>query len=177
MIGVFIIPTGIGCEIGGHAGDSTPAARLIAECCDSLIVHPNVVNASDINEMTENMLYVEGSMLDRFLKGSINLKPVKSNRILVVANGPIKNETINAVSAARVTLGIDVNILELKTPLKMKATIRDGIAAGLIEGVDELIDQLQEYNFDALAIHTPIEAEKSVVLNYFKNGVQILGVA
>lgn len=59
MIGVFIVPTGIGCEIGGHAGDATPAARLTAACCDKLIVHPNVVNASDINEMTENMIYVE----------------------------------------------------------------------------------------------------------------------
>lgn len=64
MIGVFIVPTGIGCSIGGHAGDATPAAKLIASCCDTLLVHPNVVNASDINEMTNNMWYVEGSVED-----------------------------------------------------------------------------------------------------------------
>ena len=52
---VFIIPTGIGCEIGGHAGDASTSAKLLASACDKLIIHPNVVNASDINEMGENM--------------------------------------------------------------------------------------------------------------------------
>ncbi len=73
---VMIIPTGIGCEIGGHAGDATPAARLLGSVCDKLILHPNIVNASDINEMPENALYVEGSILDRFLEGRIELKEV-----------------------------------------------------------------------------------------------------
>ena len=81
MIGVLIIPTGIGAEIGGHAGDGNPVAKLIASCCDKLITHPNVVNASDINEMTENTLYVEGSILDRFLEGTIELTETKNNKI------------------------------------------------------------------------------------------------
>ena len=46
---VLIVPTGIGCEIGGHAGDANPVARLFGPCCDNLILHPNVVNASDVN--------------------------------------------------------------------------------------------------------------------------------
>lgn len=58
---VFIVPTGIGAEIGGHAGDATPAVRMLAGICDYLITHPNAVNASDVNEMTENTVYVEGS--------------------------------------------------------------------------------------------------------------------
>ena len=53
---VFLVPTGIGAEIGGHAGDATPAARVLAEACEKLITHPNVVNASDLNEMPENAL-------------------------------------------------------------------------------------------------------------------------
>ncbi|MCZ6701780.1 MAG: DUF3326 domain-containing protein, partial [Ignavibacteria bacterium] len=60
---VLLIPTGIGAEIGGHCGDGNAVARLIASACDNLITHPNVVNASDINEMTENTLYVEGSII------------------------------------------------------------------------------------------------------------------
>ena len=48
---VLIIPTGIGAEIGGHAGDATAVSRMIAEIVDTLVLHPNVVNASDINEM------------------------------------------------------------------------------------------------------------------------------
>ena len=51
---VLIVPTGIGAEIGGHDGDAAPVARLLAESCDILITHPNVVNASDINEIPEN---------------------------------------------------------------------------------------------------------------------------
>lgn len=170
MNGVFIIPTGISCEIGGHSGDSTPAAKLIASCCDTLIVHPNVVNASDICEMSENMLYVEGSILDRFLQGDLSLKPVKQNKILVVANKPIKQETINAVNAARVTLGIDVKILGLETPLIMHGNIEGGLAGGSVSGAKELVSQISCYNFDALAIHTPIEVDREVSLNYFKNG-------
>ncbi len=70
----LIVPTGIGCEIGGHAGDANPVAKLIGKCCDKLITHPNVVNASDINEMPENTLYVEGSILNRFLRGELYLQ-------------------------------------------------------------------------------------------------------
>ena len=53
---VMLVPTGIGCEIGGHAGDAGPAARLLASVCDRLLLHPNVVNGSDMNEMPENAL-------------------------------------------------------------------------------------------------------------------------
>jgi len=64
---IFLVPTGIGAAIGGHAGDATPAARVLAEACDRLITHPNVVNASDLNEMPENALYVEGSTITRLM--------------------------------------------------------------------------------------------------------------
>ena len=50
----LVIPTGIGAELGGHAGDAGPAARLLAEVSDTLLLHPNVVNASDLNEMPPN---------------------------------------------------------------------------------------------------------------------------
>lgn len=170
MIGVLIIPTGVGAALGGHAGDANPLVKLIASCCDKLIVHPNVVNASDINEMTDNTLYVEGSILDIFLEGKISLKEIKQNKILIVANPPLTNTTINAVSTGRVTFGIKAEILELTSPLIMKGKIQNGIATGDVNGIDELILQLKEYNFDALAIHTPIEVSRNVSLNYFRNG-------
>ena len=68
---VCIIPTGIGCQIGGHAGDAGSLVRALGEMCDTLVVNPNVVNASDINEMPDNALYVEGSIITRFLMGEI----------------------------------------------------------------------------------------------------------
>lgn len=55
----LIIPTGIGATVGGHAGDAGPVARLLAGVADTLVTHPNVVSASDINEFPKNGLYVE----------------------------------------------------------------------------------------------------------------------
>lgn len=171
MIGVMIVPTGIGAEIGGHAGDATPAARLLAAVSDKLILHPNVVNASDINEMPHNALYVDGYLLDCFLTGTIALQEVRQNKILLAVNAPVRPETVNAVSAARVTLGADVSILELKDPLCMTAYKGpDGEATGRVTGWWHLVEQVQGHDFDALAIATPIGCDPVVALDYFENG-------
>lgn len=167
---VLLIPTGIGCEIGGHAGDANPVAKLIGACCDKLIIHPNVVNASDVNEMPDNALYVEGSILDRFLSGEIKLREVHQNKILVAVNSPVTADSINAINAGRATIGIDADIIELKTPLQMIATMENGCATGIVNGWQELIKQVAIYDFDALAIHTPITVDRQVALNYFQHG-------
>lgn len=165
----FIIPTGLGCAIGGDAGDATPAAKLMAQTCDKLILHPNVVNASDINEMPSNALYVEGSILDRFLEGTIELEEVPSNKVLVAISPPIKPETVNAVNAARVTIGLDAEILELRTPLVMRGWIENGIAVGSAEGVEELICQVSDMQYDALAVTSPIDVPEGMALAYFRD--------
>ena len=173
---VFIVPTGIGAEIGGHSGDATPAAKLIASICDKLIIHPNVVNASDINEMTENMLYVEGYVLDKFLEGAHNLKETKGNSILVAVN-KITPEIINAVSAARATIGAHIRIICLNKPIKMVATVSAGIAVGKLENVDEAINQMMGLNVDAVVVHTPIQTDDDEVLEYLNanGGVNVWG--
>ncbi len=163
---VFIVPTGLGAEIGGHSGDATPAAKMIASLCDKLIVHPNVVNASDINEMTENMLYVEGSILDRFLEGQIGLEEVYSNKILLAVNSPVKTEIINSVSGARATIGANIEIVVLGLPIIMEATVKDKVASGNIYNVDEAIKQVSQHNFDVLVINTPIESNEEKVKEY-----------
>ena len=101
---VLVVPTGIGCEIGGHAGDANPVAKLMGVCCDNLILHPNVVNSSDVNEMPENSWYVEGSCLDRFLMGELCLDRPRLNKILIAVN-KADWQSINAVSGARATIG------------------------------------------------------------------------
>lgn len=169
MKGVFIIPTGIDCEIGGDNGDANPSAKLIASVCDELIVHPNVVNASDINEMTDNMLYVEGSLLDLFLEGKRCLERSRGNKILVVTNPPLRNEVVNAVSAGRVTIGADIEILVLKKPIRMEGKIVDKAATGDIDYGSFFVD-IEDYKFDALAIHTEIFVKKDVILNYLSKG-------
>ena len=167
---VLIVPTGIGCEIGGHAGDANPVAKLIGRCCDKLITHPNVVNASDINEMPENTLYVEGSMLDRFLRGEIYLREVFYNKILLVVNKPLEVETVNAMNAARVTIGANIELLELDTEFKMVGYYKDGKADGDVTGWAELCKQVEGYNFDALAIQTHINVELEAAENYLRVG-------
>lgn len=175
MVIVLIVPTGLDAPIGGDAGDANPVAKMLAGCCDTLITHPNVVNASDINEMTENTLYVDGYMLDEFLLGRTHLDPVRTyNKILVVYNPPKslaeKVETINAVNAARVTIGTDIEILELNESLLMFSVIKGRVAGGFAKGVESLVKQVKGRDFDALAIHTSITVNRDVALNYYKNG-------
>ncbi len=167
---VLIVPTGIGAEIGGHAGDANPVCKLLASLSDKLITHPNVVNASDLNEMPDNVLYVEGSILDRFLRGEIRLKQPLQNKILLVVNSPVRNDTINAVSAARVTVGADVSILELDKPLRLVASYENGTATGKVIGWKNLVDQVEDFDYDALAIHTPIEVSRDVAMAYYRGG-------
>jgi hypothetical protein len=165
----MIIPTGIGCEIGGHCGDANAPARLLARCCETLILHPNVVNASDLNEMPENCLYVEGSILDRFLKGELFLRRVRSNKVLVAVN-KADYQSINAVSAARATLGLDAEIVELRVPLVLIARMKDGLATGEVRGWQELVEQVREHEFDALALATPITIDAETLKDYFRHG-------
>ena len=167
---VMIIPTGIGCEIGGHAGDANPVAKLIGKCCDKLILHPNVVNASDINEMPENALYVEGSILDRFLRGEIYLKEVFYNKILLVVNKPFDASNHNAMNAARMTIGSNIKIVELKIPLIMNGFYEaSGKAYGKVDGYLELCEQVNEYDFDALAIQSFISVDEKIKEIYYND--------
>jgi len=167
---VMIVPTGLGCSIGGHAGDAAPAARLLASACDKLIIHPNVVNASDINEMPANSLYVEGGMLDRFLEGEIELQPVRSNRVLVAANAPIDVNIINAVNGAHAAAGISLEIVELSPPLIMRGSLEDGRAVGEVDGWESVVQQVQPFEFDALAVTTPVQVDEQTALEYLRCG-------
>jgi len=51
---IFIVPTGIGCEVGGFAGDALPTAKLLASASGCLITHPNVMNGGTLSEKNKN---------------------------------------------------------------------------------------------------------------------------
>ena len=171
MLVTMIVPTGIGAEIGGHSGDATSAAHLLAAACDQLILHPNVVNASDFTEQPANSLYVEGSMLNAFLRGNTRLQPVRKNRILVVCN-EAGRDTVNAVNALRSLLGITAEIVVLHKPLTMTGRVDEArrIATGAISGIEPLVDQIGYYQFDALAVHTPVHVDTAVAESYVNHG-------
>ncbi len=172
---VFLVPTGIGSEIGGHAGDATPAARVLAAACDRLITHPNVVNASDLNEMPDNALYVEGSAITRLMMGTAGLQRVRANRVLVIIDEHeiemFANDNINAVSAARATYGLDVpKLVKLDPPLRMTGVFTDsGRAVGEVEGLERIRAVLDENlgGFDAVAIASVIQVDDDYHEEYF----------
>ena len=172
---VHLVPTGIGAEIGGHVGDAGPAARLLAATCDRLITHPNVVNAADLNELPENGIYVEGSVICRLLMGTIGIQPVRSNRLLVVIGEhkaeKITQYSINATNAARAACGYDcTELLRLDPPFHMKASFTStGRAAGRVEHLERLFDQLtsRRGQFDAVVLNTVIDYPEDDIVAYY----------
>ena len=179
---VLVVPTGIGAEIGGHSGDATPVARLLAKVSDTLITHPNVVNASDLNELPENGLYVEGSILCRLLMGTLGLRRTRSNRVLVVLDASHDKRwvdaAVNAVNAARATYGLDTaGIVLLDPPLRLVSRYTaSGRATGEAEGVEGLLNVLDSWRgrFDAAAIASVIEVPLAYHMEYFSSGGEMV---
>jgi hypothetical protein len=173
---ILLIPTGIGAEIGGHCGDGNAVARLIAGTCDTLITHPNVVNASDINEMTENTLYVEGSIITRLLMGRIGLQRVRSNRLLMLMDKHkesfFNDEIINAISSARVTLGLDCDVFEMENIIESESRYSvSGRAIGEIKALEKLFDVIKKYkdDYDAIGLSTFIMVPDHFHEKYFSS--------
>ena len=175
---VLVIPTGIGAEIGGHAGDAGPVARMLGEVCDTVVLHPNVVNASDINEMPHNALYVEGSVLTRLLMGTVALQPVRANRILVVMDAHedemFVNAGMNAVNAARAAWGLSCSgILLLESGVRMQAGFSEsGRSTGVIRNMEGLCQSLEQFSgqYDAVAVSSIIDVPHEYHQGYFDAG-------
>jgi len=173
---VLVVPTGIDADIGGHAGDAGPVARLIAAASDQLITHPNVVNGADINEMPENTLYVEGSVLTRLMMGTAGLAPVRANRLLPLiqehSEAFIWHMLVNAVSAAYGSGGFHcLRAVPIPIDLVMTPFISptSGRATGRIEGFDRLCELIENRmgTFDAVAISSVVDVPEDVKRAYF----------
>lgn len=171
---VFLIPTGIGAEIGGHCGDGNSIARLLATASDVLITHPNVVNAADINEMTDNTEYVEGSILSKFLLGKVGLQKVRSNRVLMLMDKHqesfFNEKIINAVSSARITLGMDCDVYEMEDLINSTSQCsKSGRATGEVRGLEKLFVVIERFknDYDAIALSTFIKVPDDFEKKYF----------
>ena len=158
---ILIVPTGIGCEIGGFAGDALPTAKLLASASGCLITHPNVMNGGTLSEKDQNIFYVEGYSLDRLAKGEIALRNVKEQKIGIIFDSGIENELLvrhlQVADACVSTLGINVNSYVMtKKPLRIVIDSDSSIiSGGIVENPDTLIDAgkcLIEQGITAIAI-------------------------
>ncbi|MBF2022375.1 MAG: DUF3326 domain-containing protein [Hydrococcus sp. C42_A2020_068] len=159
---VLIVPTGIGASIGGYAGDALPVARAIAQTCDRLITHPNVLNGAQLYWSLPNTLYVEGYGLDKFACLEWGLQPVRQNRIGLILDRAIESELrrrhLQVADAARATLGLDLTDyvitdapleVELRTAASEASWGTIGNPGSLLRAAQTLIHQARA---DAIAI-------------------------
>ena len=109
---LLVIPTGVGCALGGYAGDGLPAARLLAAASGCLITHPNVMNGAALYWSDRRIQYVEGWALDRFAAGELALAPVAGRRVGLLLDAGIEPELrqrqIQAAEACRASLGLAI---------------------------------------------------------------------
>lgn len=182
FVTVLIVPTGIGAAIGGHSGDATPAARLLATLSDTLITHPNVVNGADLNEMPENALYVEGSIVTRLLMGTAGLQPVRSNRILLLVDDHedalFVNAAINAANMARTAAGInvaEVQVIERRVRMSARYSA-SGRAVGEIAGLSYLRQVMDacRTRCDAIAMTSVMDVSREMNDRYFESDGSVI---
>ncbi|QLE58230.1 DUF3326 domain-containing protein [Nostoc sp. TCL26-01] len=142
---ILIIPTGVGAAIGGYAGDALPIARLIAQVCDRLITHPNVLNGASLYWNIPNAFYVEGYGLDKFATGCWGLRSVRNNKVGLLLDQGIEPDLrlrhLQAADAARATLGLTLtDYVITDAPLNVELrTAPSGVSWGTIGNPDSLL--------------------------------------
>lgn len=122
---LLVVPTGVGCALGGYAGDALPAARLLAAASGCLITHPNVMNGAALYWRDPRIHYVEGAALDRFALGELALRPVRTQRLGVLLDAGIEEPLLQrhrqVVEACRATLGLTIGpVLGSDGPLQVQ---------------------------------------------------------
>ena len=145
------VPTGIGADIGGYAGDFGYIAREYSKYFH-LIINPNAVNGGILSAVNYDMSYLEGYLFDEFLKGNIGIIPKKqyeTNKIGVILDCAIPeniiNVHINTINALKMVQGIDTGANETtEHQVGIKMTVQNGISTGNIACPNELIKSAEK---------------------------------
>lgn len=141
------IPTGVGAQIGGFAGDGGKIAKMFSKHFN-VLVHPNVVNGGILSGMNPNILYAEGFAYDEFFKGNISLIPLgefEENKIGVIFDKSIPDEILNVhlntISAAKEVMGLDIPYYEItKEEAGVEFFIKNEISTGILRNEKTLLD-------------------------------------
>ncbi len=143
---ILSIPTGIGAQIGGYAGDFGYIAKKFSRYFYT-IVNPNAVNGGILSAINYDMGYLEGNLLDRFILGEFGINPKKNhetNKIGVIFDCSIKKEILNihlnTLSALRMVKGIEICAVEYtKNPVGVELDNKKGISLGNLSNPKELL--------------------------------------
>nr|YP_002048868.1 hypothetical protein PCC_0208 [Paulinella chromatophora]ACB42658.1 hypothetical protein PCC_0208 [Paulinella chromatophora] len=159
----MIVPTGIGCTIGGYAGDALPSARLLAAASGCLITHPNVMNGASLYWNDPRMHYVEGWAINQLICRNICLSPSRQQHVgLLFDSGlelELKYRNLQVADACRASLGLKIGpVVDTDQKLEIKLeTNHSGVSWGSIGNPDTLIragERLLEAGVTAIAIVT-----------------------
>ena len=184
---ILVIPTGIGCDIGGFAGDGIPVAKLLASASGCLITHPNVMNGGSLSDIDERIFYVEGYSLDKFAKGEIGLKRVNQQKIGIIFDCGIEKDLLvrhlQVADACIATLGINIDSYVM-TEESMNVVIENqlpGISGGYIKNPSTLIkagEKLIKRGITAIAVVSKFPEEKNInELDLYREGKGIDPIA
>lgn len=186
---LLVIPTGIGCALGGYAGDGLPAARLLAAASGCLITHPNVMNGAALYWSDPRVHYVEGSSLDRFAAGELLLRPVRRQRVGLLLDAGIELELrqrhLQVADACRATLGLEIGpVVTTDRPLEVSLSLgASGVSWGELGQPEVLLRagaQLKAAGATAIAVvaRFPDDPESEALAAYRQgSGVDALAGA
>lgn len=164
-VAVSIVPTGVGCEVGGYAGDAAPATRLLAATVDFLVTHPNAVNGSNFISLNDNVLYCEGLEIDLFCKGRVDLHLPRANRVGLViekCSDDALDTVYNVVNTARAIYGVDIVACAV-TGERIGSRCAENASGAYVGTVDNpeamflACDELLARGADAIAVTTNIQ--------------------
>ncbi len=146
-VAVSLLPTGIRAEIGGFAGDATPSTNLLAASCDHLITNPNAVTASDLYCAADNVSYLEGNLICRYMLGQLELGVGGHRKVGLVVEEPLEEafgrNVLNAANAMRTVAGIDVDPIIFTGRVQTRSVYAEhGHASGEYGDLGALLDAL-----------------------------------
>ena len=187
LLTLLVIPTGIGCAIGGYAGDGLPAARLLAAASGCLVTHPNVMNGASLYWSDPRIHYVEGSALDRFAAGELALRPVRRQRLGLLLDAGIEANLrlrhLQVAEGCRASLGLEIGpVVTTDRPLEVSLSCGpSGMSWGRLGQPDALLragERLKALGATAIAVVSRFpDDDGSEALQAYRQGSGVDGLA
>ena len=184
---LLVIPTGIGCAIGGYAGDGLPAARLLAAASGCLVTHPNVMNGASLYWSDPRIHYVEGSALDRFAAGELALRPVRRQRLGLLLDAGIEESLrlrhLQVAEGCRASLGLEIGpVVTTDRPLEVSLSRGpSGMSWGRLGQPESLLragERLKALGATAIAVVSRFpDDDGSEALQAYRQGSGVDGLA